>query len=286
MRPKSHSYWPRAHFAGATTLTIGLMSIGLLASAVMALGFAAPAQAATPAIGECYNYPITVRDEVSSAAGAVSCTSAHTAETYWTGSLKPTFGPPSKATPGARLAATTACNTQTLNAYVAMPGRTLPSRWLSFAIFPTDAQWSAGERWVRCDAVFKTGLKLTNLTSKAADFVVATGIDYSNFCTPSQPNGRNTESYPCADPKKNWIMVAARDLGGPGTKFPGTSNVEKRTRAICSKIAKRYNGASKFPSWWAIWPTDRGWKEGRREAQCLVPLAQYNKEVAPVLPAG
>ena len=110
MRHKSHSYWPRVHFAGATSLTIGL-----LAPAVMALGFAAPAQAATPAIGECYNYPIAVRDEVSSSAGAVSCTSAHTAETYWTGSLKPTFGPPSKATPGARLAATTACNTETLN---------------------------------------------------------------------------------------------------------------------------------------------------------------------------
>jgi hypothetical protein len=78
-------------------------------------------------------------------------------------------------------------------------------------------------------------------------------------------------------------MVATRDLGGPGTKFPGTSNVEKRTRAICSKIAKRYNGDSKFPSWWAIWPTDRGWKEGRREGQCLVPLSQYNKEMAPTV---
>lgn len=278
MRHKSHNYWSRARIAGAAPLTIGL-----LAPAVLAIGLAAPAQAATPAIGECYNYPITVRDEVSSPAPALACTGPHTAETYWTGSLKPTFGPPSKATPGARLAATTACETKTLNTYVAMPGRTLPSRWLSFAIFPTDTQWSAGERWVRCDAVLKTGLKLTNLTSKAADFVVASGIDYFNFCTPSQPNGRNTESYPCTDPKKNWIMVAARDLGGPGTKFPGTSNVEKRTRAICSKIAKRYNGGSSFPSWWAIWPTDRGWKEGRREGQCLVPLAQYNKEVAPAV---
>ena len=116
--------------------------------------------------------------------------------------------------------------------------------------------------------------------------VTASGVDYFNFCTPAQPNARNTESYPCTDPKKNWIMVEARDLGGPGTKFPGTSNVEKRTRTLCAKLGKRYNGGSSFPSWWGIWPTERGWKEGRREAQCLVPLSQYNKEVAPGTPAA
>ena len=273
IRPSN--YW-QLLVAGFTSITISLLTICL----------ATPVQAAPPTIGECYGYPIAVRDEVSSTAAPVPCATAHTAETYWTGSLKPSFGRPSKATPGARLAATTACDTKALNAAVAMPGRTLPSRWLSFAIFPTDAQWSAGEHWVRCDAVLKTGLKLTDLTTRAADFVTASGVDYFNFCTPSQPNGRNTESYPCTDPKKNWIMDAARELGGPGTKFPGTSNVEKRTRALCSKIAKRYSGGSKFPSWWAIWPTDRGWKEGRRAGQCLVPVSQYNKEVAPVIPAG
>ena len=265
-------------------------AVSLLATGLLTAGLQAPA-AAAPSIGACYNYPIAVRDGISSAAAAVACTTSHTAETYWTGSLKADFGPPAKATQGARLAATTACDTKTLNAYVALtsaaiPDRTRPSRWLSVALFPTDAGWAAGERWVRCDAVLKTGLKLTDLTTRAADFVTASGVDYFNFCTPAQPNARNTESYPCTDPKKNWIMVEARDLGGPGTKFPGTSNVEKRTRTLCAKLGKRYNGGSSFPSWWGIWPTERGWKEGRREAQCLVPLSQYNKEVAPGTPAA
>lgn len=271
MRHMSPSHRGPAPLAGFTLIAASLLTIGL----------ATPA-AAAPSIGECYNYPIAVRDAVSSGVAGVACTDPHTAETYWTGSLKPSFGPPSKATPGARLAAATACDTKALNTYLAMPDRTLPSRWLSFALFPTDAQWAAGERWVRCDAVLKTGLKLTDLTTRATDFVTASGVDYFNFCTPTQPNARNTESYPCTNPKKNWIMVQARDLGGPGTKFPSISKVEKRTRALCSKLGKRYNGGSNFPSWWGIWPTERGWKEGRREAQCLVPLSQYNKEVAAV----
>ena len=101
-----------------------------------------------------------------------------------------------------------------------------------------------------------------------------------DFCTPGQPNSRATSAYPCLSPKKNWIKVLDKDLGGPGSKFPGTSSVEKKTRKLCAQQGKKWSGGEKWAGWWGIWPTQVGWQEGKRSAQCFVPYQQYLKELA------
>lgn len=256
-------------------------AILLTSSAVVLSSIALPtAASAAPQVGGCYAYPASTIGKTSSAAPVIGCESAHTAETYFVGIVPDAFGVPSSASQAARLSAGRPCTVAAMNAYLGLTDRSLPSRFRTIVLFPTDAEWNAGERWVRCDVVLQGGLELKSLTGTAPAFVAATPKEILNFCTPAEPNAVKTSAYPCTNPKKNWIKVLDQELGGPGSKFPGTSTVEKKTRALCQKMGKKYDGKVTYPGWWAIWPTSRGWKEGRRSAQCFVPYAQYLKELA------
>jgi hypothetical protein len=258
--------------AAATALSLGSL-VG-----------ATPASAA-PLVGDCYAYKAAVLKEVSSTAPAVDCNAEHTAETFYVGTLPGTFGSPSEASQAKLLSAGRPCTVAAMNSYLGVPDRQLPSRFQPVVLFPTDEQWAAGERWVRCDVVLQGGLKLKSFTGTAAALVAATPAAQFNFCTPKEPNARATAAYPCLSPKKNWIKVLDKELGGPGSTFPGTSTVERKTRKLCERQGKKWNGKEKYPGWWAIWPTAVGWKQGKRSAQCFVPYQQYLKEVASQRPA-
>lgn len=252
-----------------------------VASLIVAGGLVAPAPAsATAAVGTCYAYKSPTLKAVSSTAPAVDCAASHTAETYYVGTLPASFGLPSRASQPKKLTAALPCTVDAMNAYLGIPDRNLPSRFITAVLFPTDEEWSAGERGVRCDVVLQAGLQLKSFTGTAAALVAATPEVQFNFCTPREPNAKRTAAYPCTKPKRNWIKVLDKELGKPGSRFPGTSTVERKTRKLCEKQGKKWDGKVKYPGWWAIWPTSVGWKDGKRSAQCFVPYAQYLKEVA------
>ncbi|MEI6363528.1 MAG: hypothetical protein WCP95_15505, partial [Actinomycetes bacterium] len=118
----------------------------LTAAALVVAGIIAPVPAsADPLVGACYDYPASTLHKVSSAAPAIGCDALHTAETYYVRPLPDSFGLPSKASLGAKISAGKPCTVATMNAYLGMPDRVLPSRWLIVPLFPTDAQWAAGE---------------------------------------------------------------------------------------------------------------------------------------------
>lgn len=261
-------------------------SVLLASGAVLIAGLVAPAPAsAAPAVGACYAYKAAVLEGRSTPAQAVDCAAEHTAETFYVGTLPDSFGTPSAATLARVLSAGRPCTAKAVNAYLGTPDRVLPSRFIPVVLFPTDEQWAAGERWVRCDVVLQGGLQLKSYTGTAAALVASAPPEQFDFCTPREPNARATAAFPCLNPKRNWIKVLDRELGGPGSAFPGSSTVERKTRALCERQGKVWNGKEKFPGWWAIWPTSVGWKEGTRSAQCFVPYAQYLKELASRTPA-
>lgn len=262
------------------------ITIAACSAAVVLGGLVAPATAsAAPQVGACYSYKAAVLTEVATPAAAVDCTAQHTAETYYVGTVPSSFGLPSEASKAKILSAGRPCTVRAMNSYLGLQDRELPSRFRTVVLFPTDDQWAAGERWVRCDVVLQGGLQLKAFTGTAAALVAATPAAQFNFCTPQEPNARATAAYPCLSPRKNWIKVLDQELGGPGSSFPGTSTVERKTRALCEKQGKKWDGKEKYPGWWAIWPTQAGWKEGKRSAQCFVPFKQYLKEVASKAPA-
>ena len=261
-------------------LRAGVLAVAA-ATAVVLAGLTIPAPASAAAtVGSCYAYRAAVLKDVSSTAPVVDCSAQHTAETYYVGTLPDSFGLPSNASQAKQLSAGRPCTVAAMNSYLGVPDRQLPSRFLTVVLFPTDEQWAAGERWVRCDVVLQGGLQLKSFTGTAAALVAATPPGQFNFCTPREPNARATAAYPCLSPKRNWIKVLDQELGGPGSSFPGTSTVERKTRALCEKQGKKWSGKQKYPGWWAIWPTSVGWKQGKRSAQCFVPYSQYLKQVA------
>lgn len=267
-----------------SSLRTGLTIVACSATLVLG-GLVAPATAsAAPQVAACYSYKAAVLTEASTPASAVDCTAPHTAETFFVGTVPASFGLPSEASKAKILAAGRPCTVRAMNSYLGLQDRELPSRFRTVVLFPTDDQWAAGERWVRCDVVLQGGLQLKAFTGTAAALVAATPAEQFDFCTPQEPNARATAAYPCLSPKRNWIKVLDRELGGPGSSFPGTSTVERKTRALCAKQGEKWDGKEKYPGWWAIWPTQAGWKEGKRSAQCFVPYKQYLKEVASKAP--
>lgn len=269
---------PPARRASATFL----IGTAVLLNGVLA---ATPAHAET-AVGTCYDYDRADVAKGSSSAPAVSCDTKHTAETYFVGKLPESFGLPSKVSVAQRISAGRPCTVTAMNAYLGTPERRLPSRFQTVVLVPTDEQWRAGDREVRCDVVLQGGTSLVTLTKPAAEMVASTSPEQFDFCTPGTPNAKNTAAFPCNKPKVNWIKVLDKELGTAGSPFPGTKTVENRTRSLCKAQGKTWNGKEKYPGWWAIWPTAKGWKEGRRSAQCFVPYLQYQAELAQGTPAS
>lgn len=233
-----------------------------------------------PTIDACFDYAAPKRMTPQARAriartAPVDCAKNHTAQTYWTGTLPKSFGDPTRSSGAARAAATRACTTKALTTYLGLTERTIPSRFQTITVFPTRAQWRAGERWVRCDAILRGGRGFTTITGTFQAFIAARNPDVFDFCTAGVPGTRTTTAYPCTKPKKNWVMIREVELGGPQKRFPGKRGVERRSKAICERAGKAYSGGQRFHAWWAIWPTGVGWRQGDRTAQCFVPLADY-----------
>lgn len=115
-------------------------------SAIVMMGSLPSVSAATPSPrrGYCYNY--SAQDVIGdgSKKGPVACTQIHTAETYRVGRWPGKMDPNTLDIDSALAIATTVC----------LPWKT-DSAWFNYWAYyvPTSAQWKAGQRWIRCDAM-------------------------------------------------------------------------------------------------------------------------------------
>lgn len=277
----------------SNSLVLGLVSgltLGLLATAPAARAVQPASQPMsqpmsqprTPAVQDaCYDYRASGTKAQAATAPAVPCEGPHTAQTFYVGSLPEGFGVPDRANAKARLRAARACTPEAMHTYVGLTNTAIPSRFQIVTVFPTKAQWEAGERWMRCDVVLRGGTQYTRFSGSAQQLVASTPRAQFDFCTPSVPGSRTKSAYPCTKPKRNWIMVAERDLGNVASNFPGSRIVERKAKRICEKIASRYTVRKTFYPWWAIWPTRFGWQDGDRTAQCFVPYGEYLQTTQP-----
>jgi len=261
-----------------STVLAGVMIASLTATA----GPPATAiEAAQPTQDACYDYRSAGASDQAATAVPVPCEGPHTAQTFYVRTLPDGFGVPGKASAKKRLQVAKACTTDAMNSYLGLTNAAIPSRFQIVTVFPTAAQWNAGERWMRCDVVLRGGTKYTRYSGTAQQLVASNPREQFNFCTPSVPGQRTKSAYPCTKPKKNWIMVAERDLGSIKKNFPGTRTVERKAKKICQRVGNKYTERKKFFPWWAIWPVSKGWKKGDRTAQCFVPYEEYLKTTQP-----
>lgn len=238
-----------------------------------------PAQASqpasTPASDACYDYAASAKPNQIATSPPVGCEGPHTAQTFYVRSLADNFGDPQQANSKKKLRAARACTTKAMNSYLGLSNTAIPSRFQIVTVFPTSAQWNAGERWMRCDVVLRGGASYTQFSGTVQQLVADTPREQFNFCTASIPGSRTKNAAACTRPKRNWIMVAEQDLGSINRNFPGSRSVERSAKRICQRIGNRYTVRRQFYPWWAIWPTRTGWQDGDRTAQCFVPYEEY-----------
>ena len=122
-----------------------LVLISALASSVsIAPSASAAVQINKPLTGNCYNYSKADVAGDGSTKGSVKCTATHTAETYRVGTWKEVKGPFELTTDETWAIANKLCQP--------WKGQ---SRYFNYWAYylPTETQWGAGQRWIRCDAM-------------------------------------------------------------------------------------------------------------------------------------
>lgn len=262
-----------------------ITSVIVAAVGVAALGLTAPATNAAPAAGQCWDYEAKALTKLAVPGAPIACEGPHRAETFAVATLPEGFTSLKDATVRQVVAIrTAACTPAALRAYLGLTAP-LPSRFRPAAVFPSDAQLAAGERWVRCDVVYDTGLGI-GVMPKAAPAWVAENAANPNafsFCTPStgyskMPSPTKTAAQECNNPAKQWILVDRPTMGKAAQRYPGTRTLDKRATKACAKYRNTFNGGLKDPyarGWSYIYPMPKGWNEGMRTATCWVPLKQY-----------
>ena len=109
-----------------------------------------------PLVGNCYNYTASDVAGDGSTKGPVKCTATHTAETYRVGVWKEVKGPFELENNETWAVANKLCQP--------FKGQ---SRFFNYWAYylPTQAQWNAGQRWIRCDAMISADEKATSFIS-------------------------------------------------------------------------------------------------------------------------
>jgi Septum formation len=271
-----------------------LVGIGLVASALTLAGctFLAPPSpsaiptATTPAVGACWNATVAQADEWADWRGtaATSCARSHSLYTYQVGAITGESGSswasasdPSALRATVQTKAASACHLSTL-----LPDEKWNQQLIeAFFFVPTEAQWRAGARWVRCDVgVLKTGTTIADesfraLPASIMTFVRAVRSDPERFEFCINSNESVSEAGPLDNPDATiadctkdpqWKLAAHANLpGAAGAAFPDDATANAESTKICAPAA---SGDGQV--WLAYLPTKAGWAAGDRTVDCWV----------------
>jgi hypothetical protein len=267
-----------------------MRAVSFLASLALAAGFlvgaSAPAYAA-PAVGECLDMPANTNPFDPLVTGtSVDCEAPHNGEVFALAEYPADWGKPSEERERLDdfgwLFAT--CPFAALDEYkqsAGAPGLMIPDRFFFKAGAPTDAEWEAGDRTVRCIVTALVGApgreKMTAWTGSIPNLLgTPAGIREFARCTPGQPKSGRRNAIAACSTAKNWVAVNyAFDLtGSPGKPFPGPA-IQKQADAKCVKAIRGFVKGKKVKPFAAV-ETKRDWDEGLRSAVCYIPFNNWN----------
>lgn len=269
----------------ASILSAALAGVALLGGALVAV----PAQAAeTPQIGECLEYADL--ESLDSPGASVACATEHNAEVFAVGVAPDSLGLPSQAfLPDQRRSelCTPPGGTNARAAmldYLGLRDASIPLRTYFAVKLPTDEQWTAGDRWVRClIAVNYEGAEAPVLfqswTGSAPDRVVSTGAGWLVTCGDGTPaSGSFTIIVRCEG--ERWMLVAngVEVSGTAGTPYPGAALQAAADDACRTRTTPwLQDGATTFI---AALVTREEWQAGGRVALCWIRFADWNGQVS------
>jgi hypothetical protein len=270
-----------------------LSSVGLLAVALTLAGCtllpgatsaATAAPSATPTAGQCWNATATQAYDWADWKGstATSCTRSHTLYTYQVGKISDEPGD-SWAAPGDSSALSDAIQTKAGDACgisALLPHLKWNQQLINAYFFvPTEEQWKAGARWVRCDVgLLATGTTLNNesfsaLPSKISSLVNAVSSDPVRFEFCMNSSTPVTESGPldnpdatladCKDHPQWKLTIHGKFPDAGGAPFPDEATSNAASSKLCLPTV-----TNDSEIWIAYLPTKEGWASGDREIDC------------------
>jgi hypothetical protein len=241
---------------------------------------------AAPTKGQCWTASVAQADDWSAweGSGATVCSARHTLYTYEVGKISGVSastwaapGDPTSLSDEVETKAANACNISTL-----LPHEKWNQQLIQdFFFVPTEKEWKAGARWVRCDVgVLAIGStiddeKFAPLPTKIAALVAGVNTDPERyeFCVNSPQSV--TDAGPLDDPQATiadcskspqWKLAAHGNLPeAAGAPFPADAIANAESTKICSPAA---SGDGQV--WLAYLPTKADWATGDREVDCWV----------------
>jgi hypothetical protein len=268
---------------GVLVVSLALAGCSLLPGIPAAKASASPTK---PVAGQCWNATETQAADWTDWQGtsAIACTGSHTLYTYQvgtisdeTGSTWAASGDSTQLSPEVQTKADDACSISKLLPHLKWNQELIEQ----YYFVPTEAEWKAGQRWVRCDVgVLATGTTLDNesftaLPSKISTLVSSVNSDPIRYEFCMNSTEAVTDIGPLDNPDATigdcskdpqWTLATHGNLPeAAGAPFPDDATANTESTKICAPAA---TGDGQI--WLAYLPTKAGWKTGDREVDCWV----------------
>jgi hypothetical protein len=222
---------------------------------------AGSAHAATtaPKKGTCYTYSIKGLDAAHGPTRTVPCAKAHTAVTYYVGTVSgAAAASASPLDPSVVLASGRGCRAALVRR-IGEKSAALTRVTYGFFV-PTQAQWTAGARWYRCDAVLvKSSASLQTIPKNFLRVASrSAGIEAYRRCLT-----KGGSTVVCSASKARFVARKFVTLGSPASAYPGDLAVAQESFIRCKK-------ALGTPARYATWPLADLWAFGQRTSTCYL----------------
>ena len=226
-----------------------------------------PAAMTLPAVGVCHSIDRGALDARSNDAPATPCTDPHDDETFASGMLPDTFADASYTDPALDAWAYGACH-DAFAPYLGTDDSTAMRSMLTWVWFrPSEAAWSAGARWYRCDIVGGVQSEsLLDLPSSAKGLLRGTPGDQWLACGRGSSVATSIK-VPCTS-KHDWRAVTTIKLGEAGDPYPGDADVQAKTKSYCSDSVDAWLGYPADFDYGYTWFDEAQWDAGNRRSIC------------------
>ena len=223
---------------------------------LLAVVTAGNAGAATPEVGSCRNYGFAAQAAPSETSPAVSCRAPHTALVVAVYSAPSGVGSYADLTTVAVLEqAVVPCHRAIARTLGATEAKRRMSAYTGAFFYPTQTEWDAGARWVRCDLLLTGRGRLLTLPGKKRDVLEGTRLtDRARACRST----RVSYTFSCSS---RHTHRAAGTFAIRQSAYPSRTQWTRKAERVCPRLA----GAR----WIAVPPSRSAWQAGVRPVTCF-----------------
>ncbi len=222
---------------------------------------AKPQVAGKPKVGNCYDTGNVAFNQQRDGSSPVACNSSHTAETV------AVFAVGDSPDSGVIDKAWRSCQPR-FKTYVG-DAPTVSTLGLVIML-PSDAQVTAGHRWIRCDAIERSSYNRdVGLPRKGSVKGVLSGSvpDAYRGCVKHWPKVSLAVHFTsCRESHQAELIPEAISLGGPNAEFPGSKTLRTRSQQFCESTFQEY--VPETLNYYYYYPTRASWKSGSHDTTC------------------